>query len=88
MVNNVNKYISNIGNHSFIAMDFLKEIKMNISSISKAIAGAAVTALVGFLADKNVVLGNEVSDALNVVLAGLIGFIFVYFAPKNKPKPE
>jgi hypothetical protein len=69
-------------------MDFLKEIKMNISSISKAIAGAAVTALVGFLADKNVVLGNEVSDALNVVLAGLIGFIFVYFAPKNKPKPE
>lgn len=58
---------------------------MRISSISKAVAGAIVTGLVGYLADKNIVIGNEVSDALNVILAAIVGFIFVYFAPKNKP---
>jgi hypothetical protein len=58
------------------------------SPISKAIAGALVTIIVGLLTKYGIVLTPEVSGAvdvlLNVVIAGAIGFLGVYFAPKNK----
>lgn len=57
---------------------------MNIQSVSKAIAGAVVTALVAYLADKNIVIGDEVSNALNVLIAAVIGFVVVYVSPRNK----
>ena len=57
---------------------------MNLQSVSKALAGAVVTALVAYLAKHNVVLGDDVAGALNVLLAALVGFVGVYLAPKNK----
>jgi len=58
---------------------------MNIQSVSKAIAGAIVTGIVAYLSRKGLVLGDDVTQALNVLLAALIGFVGVYIAPKNRP---
>ena len=57
---------------------------MNLQTVSKAIAGAVVTALVGYLAKHNILIGADSVDAINVLLAGGLGFLFVYLAPKNK----
>jgi hypothetical protein len=57
---------------------------MNVATVSKAIAGAIVTALVALLAQHGVIISPDVNDALNVLLAALIGFIGVYIAPKNR----
>lgn len=61
---------------------------MNLAPVSKAIAGAIVTALVALLAKYSIVLDPEVSSAVGVivyaVVAAVIGYIGVYFAPKNK----
>lgn len=57
---------------------------MNISAVNKAIGGAIVAALVSFLVKHGVVLDQNVSEALTVVVSALIGFVGVYFAPRNK----
>lgn len=56
----------------------------DIRTVSKAIAGAIVTAVVAYLARKGIVLGADVSEAANILLAAVIGFAFVYISPKNK----
>lgn len=58
---------------------------MNLQSVSKAVAGAIVAALVTLLAKHNVILGADVSQAIAVLLAAIIGFAGVWVAPKNKP---
>lgn len=57
---------------------------MNLQSVSKAIAGAVVAALVTYLAKHNIVLGSDLTAAVNVLLAALIGFVGVYLSPPNK----
>jgi hypothetical protein len=57
---------------------------MNLQSLSKALAGAIVTAVVAYLAKHNVVLGADAAGALNMVIAAVIGFVGVYLAPRNK----
>ena len=57
---------------------------MNLQTVSKALAGAVVTALVAFLVKHGVVLDAGVSEALTVLVAALIGFAGVYLAPRNK----
>lgn len=57
---------------------------MTIQSVSKAIAGALVTALVTWLAQRGVVIEAQYSDAVTLLLAAVIGFVAVYLAPKNK----
>lgn len=57
---------------------------MDIKPVSKAIAGALITALVSYLSTKNIVLNEEVTGAVSIVVAAVIGFVAVYFAPKNK----
>lgn len=57
---------------------------MTIQSVSKALAGAAVTALTAFLMKNGIVLDPAVSEAVTVLVAAAIGFAGVYFAPKNK----
>lgn len=57
---------------------------MTLQSVSKAIAGALVTALVGYLARKGLVLDQSASDALVVLASAVVGFAAVYVAPKNQ----
>jgi hypothetical protein len=57
---------------------------MNLQSVSKAIAGALVAALVTYLAKHNIVLGADLTNAVNVLVAALIGFVGVYLSPPNK----
>lgn len=57
---------------------------MELSKVSKAIAGALVTALVSYLTSKGIVLDAEVVGAVSVLVAALIGFVGVYFAPPNR----
>lgn len=59
-------------------------MNVSIQSVSKAIAGALVAALVAYLQDKGIVIDEEVSTAGVIVIAAIIGFVVVYFAPKNK----
>lgn len=55
-----------------------------MQTVSKALAGAIVTALVAYLAKHNVVLGTDLAGALNILVAAAIGFVGVYLAPRNK----
>lgn len=57
---------------------------MNIQAVSKALAGAVVTALTAYLVKHGVVLDSNVSEAATVILAAVIGFVGVYLSPKNK----
>lgn len=61
---------------------------MELSKVSKAIAGAAAAAIAALLLKYQVVLPAEVNGAIAVVIdfviAGVIGYVSVYWAPKNK----
>lgn len=61
---------------------------MELSKVSKAIAGALVTMLVAYLAKHGVTLDPVVSDAVNTLIAALLaavaGYVTVWLAPKNK----
>lgn len=56
---------------------------MNLSSVSKAVAGAIVTVIVAYAARHGVTVDSSLGEALNVVLAFIVGFVGVYIAPKN-----
>ena len=56
----------------------------NIQSVSKAIGGAVVTAVVAYAARHNVVVNADTSAAIVTVVSAIIGFVVVYFSPKNK----
>ena len=56
----------------------------SLQTVSKAIAGAISAALVAYLAKKGIVLGADVSSAVAVIIAAVIGFGLVYVSPKNK----
>lgn len=57
---------------------------MELQKVSKAIAGALVTALVSYLTAKGIVLDEDVKGAVSVLLAAVIGFVGVYLSPPNK----
>lgn len=57
---------------------------MQLSTISKAIAGFLATTLVAFMVSKGYVPDPAFNDALNAVILGVLGFALTYFAPKNK----
>lgn len=57
---------------------------MSVASVSKALGGALAAALVNFLTQRGIVIDPELSDALSVVIAAAIGFVVVYFSPRNK----
>ncbi len=67
-------------------MDFSQAL----ATVSKAIAGAAVSAVVALAARFGFNADQPTVDALNVlvtaVLAALIGFVAVYLSPKNREK--
>ena len=61
---------------------------MSLSAVSKAIAGAIITALVGYIAKYGVTLDPQAVEAISVLLtlgiSAVAGYVTVYLAPKNK----
>lgn len=61
---------------------------MNVSAVSKAIAGAIITTLVAYLMKHGITLEPVVTDSLatllDTLLSALFGYLAVYLAPKNK----
>ncbi len=57
----------------------------SLQTANKAIAGAIVTAVASYLSQSGIVIDQDVSNAVIVIVAAVIGFIGVYFSPKNKP---
>lgn len=55
-----------------------------IQSVSKALAGAIVTALVSYAAHHNIIFNADTSAALTTIVAAIVGFVVVYLSPKNK----
>lgn len=56
----------------------------NIQQVSKAIAAFLAGAVVAYLAKRGIVIEPQYSDALSVLLGGLITAAVVYLSPKNK----
>jgi predicted transcriptional regulator len=54
-----------------------------MAAVSKAIAGALTAALVSYLMKENIVIADELPNAIEVILSAVIGFIGVYLAPRN-----
>ena len=52
--------------------------------ISKAIAGALAGAVVLFLAKQNIVIADDLNDAIEVLISAAITGLVVFLAPKNK----
>lgn len=65
-------------------------MNMNLSSISKAIAGGLVAVLVGEAARYGFQPSGEVVNAAGVLITAVVGYVVghvaVYYAPKNKEK--
>ncbi len=57
---------------------------MNIQSVSKAIGGSIVTALVAYLSSRGIIVNPDISAAISVLIAAIIGFAGVYISPANK----
>lgn len=64
------------------------DVSTALQTVSKAIAGALVSAVIALAARYGFSADQVTQDALNVLatalLAGLVGFAGVYLAPKNK----
>lgn len=62
---------------------------MDLSTVSKAIAGGIVTAVIGWAAHYGWTLSPLVHDATAsialAVVTYVVGHVVVYFAPRNKP---
>ena len=56
---------------------------MDIKPYSKAIAGAIAGALVLYLAKHNILIADELRNAVEVILSALITGAVVYLAPSN-----
>ena len=57
---------------------------MELQTFSKAIAGFLGAAIAAFLIKQNIIITDELSDALEILLSALITGAIVYLAPKNK----
>ena len=61
---------------------------LDLSTISKAIAGGLVTLVVGYLAKYGVHITPVINDSLNTLIFALVfyavGHLVVYIAPANK----
>ena len=57
---------------------------MNIAGSSKAIAGMVVVIVLGFLKQFGILPEMSVNDSVNTIVAGIITYAAIWFAPKNK----
>lgn len=57
----------------------------SLQKVSKAVAGAVATVVVAWLAQRNIIIeGADISTLVETLIAAGIGFVAVYFAPRNK----
>jgi hypothetical protein len=61
----------------------MKEIIKALQPVSKSIAAALAGALVMFLAKHNIVIADDLNDALEILIGTIITGAAVYLAPKN-----
>lgn len=52
---------------------------------SKSIAGFLAGLVVMFLTKHNIVIADDLNDALEIVIGAILTGATVYFAPRNKP---
>ncbi len=52
--------------------------------ISKAIAGAVAGLIVSFLMKNNIIIADQLPDAIEVIISAIFTGAFVFFSPKNK----
>jgi SpoU rRNA methylase family enzyme len=52
--------------------------------ISKALAGAVAGAIVLFMAKYNIIIADDLNDAIEVLISAIITAVIVYAAPKNE----
>lgn len=68
----------------------MQDISSSLAVVSKAIAGAIVSAIVGLVARFGFSPDEDAVQALEVLVTALIsavvGYLVVYWAPKNKGK--
>ncbi len=55
-----------------------------LATIKKAIAGAVAGALVLFLAKQNIIIADDLHDAVEIVISAVLTFAIVYLSPKNE----
>ena len=60
------------------------DISSALRTISKAIAGAIAGAVVMFLAKHNIIIADNLTDALEIIIGAIVVGVSVYLAPKNK----
>lgn len=56
-----------------------------LKPVNKAIAGAIAAGIVSFLMKNNIIVADQLPDALEVVISTVIGGLIVWLAPKNRP---
>jgi hypothetical protein len=56
---------------------------MNLSPYNKAIAGAAATLLVMILTKMNIIITDELHDAIEILIGVVIVGASIFFAKKN-----
>jgi len=57
---------------------------VDLSKVSKALAGILAGAIVSFLMKKNIIIADNLPDAIEIVISSIIVGAGVFFAPKNR----
>lgn len=56
----------------------------NPATYAKALAGGIAGLVVMFLAKHNIIISDDLNDAIEIVLGSIITFATVFLAPSNK----
>jgi hypothetical protein len=62
----------------------INQILKQVQPYSKSIAATLAGLLVGWLYKHNIVIADDLNDAIEIILGAIMTGITVYFAPKNK----
>lgn len=57
---------------------------MDVAKVSKAIAGFLAGALVLWLTKRNLIISDELHNAVEVLIGAVVTGLVVFLAPKNK----
>jgi hypothetical protein len=63
----------------------LSDIGAKLATSSKAIAALIAGTVVMFLTKNNIIISDELNDAIEVAIGAIIIAVSVWLAPKNKP---
>lgn len=65
-----------------------RAITIWLAERKKSIAAAIAGAFVMWLAKNNIIIADQLNDALEILIGAAITTLTVYLAPKNKPERE